>query len=439
MAMNTGVCLGASLVLAGWMASCSQGEAVVDGEATAFESGFRPRPEEVDEEAGGGGPLRSLAGAKLGDPIPGLTPSELAAFEAGRVLFEKRFTPEEGLGPLYNATSCSSCHSTPVVGGGAQLYRNFYISMFGNTESSMSAHFGLPSPVIPAYGPLGGGAFTLEAGRPVIPEQVFIFDVTTAQRNAIPVFGTGLFEFITNDTILANEDPDDTDADGISGRANYDNGDLGRFGVKAQSNNVERFTRPPLNNQMGITSDPFLGSAGTVSLSSAVQGTVDPDDPITDNDGIPDPEISMADLGDLIAFSRFLAPPDRKPFGFFEKRGEQVFDKIGCAKCHIPSLESSLGPVEAYTDLLLHDMGPELADGLQFGDLGPLGETTGSEWRTQPLWGVSMQAPFLHDGRAETLLQAVRMHGGEAQASRDAFVALDPNRREALIAFLEAL
>ena len=305
-----------------------------------------------------------------------------------------------------------------------------------------SAFPSLPSAVVPAYGPHtpASNLFTLEAGRFDIPATYFGSPVVVAQRNAIPIFGTGLFEFVDNQTILSNSDPFDLDGDGISGRPNYDFGDLGRFGVKAQSNNVERFTRPPLFNQMGITSDPFLGSAGTISLSSAAaQVTTDPDAPITDLDGVPDPEISVTDLGDLIAFSRFLAPPARLPFNVSAARGELLFGQLGCAKCHIPTLASSRGPVEAYTDLLLHDMGPGLADGLQFGAPSPGGPSTASEYRTQPLWGVSLHAPFLHDGRAATLAEAVDAHGGEAQASRDGFLALSPAEQEGVISFLEHL
>jgi len=386
-------------------------------------------------------PPRPLAGAHLGDPIPGLTRAELGAFRRGKVLFEKRFTPEEGLGPDYNSTSCSSCHSTPATGGSSRLYRNFFIAMYGFLPV-LSKLPDVPSPVIPAYGPAVNASqvFTLEAGRVVIPATYNGLPVTVAQRNAIPLFGTGLFEFVSNQTILANADPFDGDGDGISGRANFDFGDLGRFGVKAQSNNIERFTRPPLFNQMGITSDPFLGSAGAASLSSlAVQATGDPDIPITDNDGIPDPEISKADLGDLIAYTRFLAPPQRRPFDAAAFRGEAQFTAIGCAKCHIPTLDSSLGPVEAYTDLLIHDMGPGLADGLQFGVPSPGGASTGSEFRTQPLWGVVLSKPFLHDGRAGSLREAVLDHGGEAQISRDAFAALAPEQQSAVISFLEHL
>ena len=397
-------------------------------------------------QAGAGGARvftqRALAGAVLGDPIPGLTQSELDAFERGRAVFERRFTPEDGLGPVYNAVSCASCHSTPAVGGSAQLYRNFYLAMFGTAPSQL-AFFELPSPVVPAYGPhaLGGAPnFDLEAGRFVIPPDYFGNPVVVAQRNAIPVFGTGLFEFVSNATILANSDPFDADADGISGRPNYDFGDLGRFGVKAQSNNVERFTRPPLRNQMGITTDPFLGSAGTITLSSAAaQGTADPDLPTTDNDPIPDPELSAGDLGDLIAFSRFLAPPAKLPFTPQAAQGEALFASVGCTDCHIPSLPSSRGPVEAYTDLLLHDMGPALADNLQFGAPAPGPASSGSEFRTQPLWGVSLHGPFLHDGRAETLFDAIDMHAGEAQASRDNFLALTPSEQQDVVVFLEHL
>ncbi len=413
------------------------------------DAGNAPSPTEEPGEPGmiaASGPAqRNLAGAQLGDPIPGLTAEELAAFQRGQVLFEKRFTPAEGLGPLYNATSCRSCHSQPVTGGSAELYRNFYLAMIGTAPSQL-AHFEAPSPVVPAFGPhdLGGSTFfSLESGRLVIPPNYFGLPVVVAQRNAISIFGTGLFEFVSNATILANEDPFDANGDGISGRGNYDFGDLGRFGLKAQSNNIERFTRPPLRNQMGITTDPFLGSAGTVSLASvAVQGTSNPNNPTTDMDPVPDPELSHDDLGDLIAFSRFLAPPALKlPFTPAALQGQQLFGQINCTACHLPSLDSSLGPVEAYTDLLLHDMGPGLADNLQFGQpLASTGSTSSaSEFRSQPLWGVSLHGPWLHDGRAETLSEAIEAHGGEAQAIRDAYLALSSSDQQAVVEFLEHL
>ena len=129
------------------------------------------------------------------------------------------------------------------------------------------------------------------------------------------------------------------------------------------------------------------------------------------------------------------------PFSQAALEGEQIFAQISCTACHIPSLPSSLGPVEAFTDLLLHDMGPELADNLQFGaPLASTGSTSSaSEFRSQPLWGVSLHGPWLHDGRAETLFDAIAAHGGEAQAIRDAFMALPASDQDAVVEFLEHL
>ncbi len=376
---------------------------------------------------------------QLGDPLSDLTAEELAAFERGRALFTKRFKPSEGLGPLYNATSCASCHSAPTIGGTADLYRNFYLSTFFGRDPLG----GLPSPVVPAFGGMSTNQpHSLTRGRYVIPD--FPGLVRTAQRNSIPIFGTGLFEFISNETILANADPEDENQDGVSGRVNNDGAGMGRFGLKAQSNNIEFFTRAPLMNQMGITSNPFRGAAGTVSLDlgMAPQASSSPNSPTFDADGVPDPEISAQDLGDLIAFTRFLAPPQPQPFDDAARRGEAAFAQIGCAVCHIPELPSSRGPVRAYTDLLIHDMGDELADNISFGRpqvtvSDP--DTTFREFRTQPLWGISHFAPYLHDGRAETIDQAIRMHGGEGQGSRDAYAALSAAERSDLLAFLERL
>jgi len=383
-----------------------------------------------------------IGGPRLGGPMEGLTPDELAAFRRGRPVFEHRFTPSEGLGPFYNATSCASCHSTPVAGGSSPLYRNFYLGVyqFGATPGAQSS--AIPpflSQVIPAYGSGNFHAdaeFTLEGGRPLIPDDVFGFPVISAQRNSVPTFGVGLFEFVSDDTILEHYDPFDSDNDGISGQVNTQlNGTaIGRMGLKAQVNNIELFTRGPLQAQMGITSEAVEGGAGIVSLMRMQVGS-DPNDPTEDDDGVPDPEISHQDLSDLIAFARFLAPPAQVPFSQAALDGQAQFDTLGCTSCHLPSLASSRGPVEAYTDLLLHDVGVDLVDNIQLGEQ-PAALT---EFRTQPLWGVSLAAPYLHDGRAATLSAAIEAHGGEAAASRDAYLLLSESERENLITFLEHL
>ena len=379
----------------------------------------------------------------LGDPLDDLNATELAAFERGREVFLKRFKPSEGLGPMYNASSCKSCHSAPVPGGSSDLYRNFYVASYGQFPFLLPLP-GLVSPVVPAFGSPSQITFTLEAGRVVIPETFGPFDVQSDQRNAIPMFGVGLFEFVSDATILSHADPDDADGDGISGRANNDAAGLGRFGTKAQANNIELFTRAPLFNQMGVTTEPLQGSAGTVSMGhgATMQGSSTPNAPTFDNDGVADPEMPSSDLGDLIAFSRFLAPPQPKPFNEAASRGEALFETIGCAKCHLPELDSSRGPVRAYTDLLIHDMGPDLAGEVSFGTpqlsmSSP--PTTEAEWRTAPLWGISTAGPYLHDGRASTLEDAVLWHGGEAQAVRDAFSALSSQERGDVLEFLRHL
>ncbi|MFK7741765.1 MAG: di-heme oxidoredictase family protein [Planctomycetota bacterium] len=379
----------------------------------------------------------------LGDPMSGLTADELAAFERGREVFLRRFTPSTGLGPLYNASSCMSCHSEPAPGGGSDLYRNFYVATYGFSPFSFNLP-GLISPVVPSFGTILSQQFTLTGGRSTIPTNIGVLPVQSDQRNSIPMFGVGLFERISDQTILANADPDDADADGISGRANNDGVGLGRFGTKAQANNIEIFTRAPLFNQMGVTTNALLGEGAAVSMGHGafVQGSATPNAPTTDNDGVPDPEMSPSDLGDLIAFSRFLAPPQPMAFSESAVRGQTVFADVGCVKCHIPSLESSTGPVTAYTDLLIHDMGPELAGEVSFGSpqsSALASSTTESEWRTQPLWGVSRVGPYLHDGRASTLDDAIRMHGGEAESIREAYVDLSADQRADLLEFLRHL
>lgn len=381
---------------------------------------------------------------QLGDPLPGLTLEERGAFERGRAIFSRQFRPSEGLGPLYNATSCESCHSKPIPGGSAELYRNFLVATYGVSPAAASNLPGLISPVVPAFGHTSSLTFTLDQNRLGVPETINGQPVRVAQRNSIPLFGVGMFEFVSNSTILANADPDDRDGDGISGRANNDAAGMGRFGIKAQSNNIEFFTRAPLMNQMGITTDPFRGSAGTVSFESglAIQASSDPNGVTRDNDGAGDPELSARDLGDLIAFTRFLAPPQPRPLDSAAARGRATFTRIGCSKCHLPSLPSSRGPVAAFTDLLLHDMGSSLADDVSFGRPQASQNDpahTASEFRTAPLWGVSLFGPYLHDGRAESLEEAIRLHGGEATGARVAYESLPSSDQEEVVTFLRHL
>lgn len=372
----------------------------------------------------------------LGGPIEGLTDAQLRAFNRGREIMTHRFTPSEGLGnPTYNTTSCEACHSTPTIGGSSPLYRNFYLVALGDPPTQ-TRDPNVPSMAFPSYA-------GFEAPRPTIPVSTPDTPVVVAHRNAPPMFGVGLFEFVSNGTIIGGADPNDLfTPDGISGRFNTDTAHIGRFGYKAQANFIESFIRGAMFNQMGITSDPVAGSDGVVKLALLKQITVEFDEPKTDSDGVPDPEIPPSDMADLITFNIFLRPPHPQPFGPDEIAGEQLFSDVGCDKCHRPELPSAVGPLGAYSDLLLHDLGPDLADGISMGSpqlsiIAP--NHTANEFRTQPLWGVSMSGPWLHDGRADSLEEAILWHAGEAAGVIADYEALTADEKENLIKFLEAL
>lgn len=374
---------------------------------------------------------------ELGAPFPSATPDERAAFERGREVALRRFTPEDGLGPELNVASCGACHEKPVLGGSASHYRDFLLVADE-----------LAPDVVVLRGKNGVQRhFSLEHGRaPSDP-----LTNLGAIRNPIPFFGAGLLQEIPDAEIMSRADPEDADGDGISGRPNFDGVLVGRFGRKAQTARLELFLRGPLFNHLGITTDPLsaekraalpsfdatiaadvFAPTGEVGVIVAAQAVI-PDEPTVDLDAVPDPELSESDLFDLLCFTLLLAAPEPEPQTPESARGKRTFEDIGCAKCHVPAVRGPRGEIPAYSDLLLHDMGPDLADAF------PMGEARGNEFRTQPLWGVVAAAPYLHDGRAGTLDEAIRWHGGEAASIRDAYSALSDVERQELLSFLESL
>lgn len=384
--------------------------------------------------------------APLGQPGPWATAEQLKAFERGRVVAERRFALADGLGPAFNVTFCGSCHEKPNTGGSAGLYRNFFLSgrRFPDGAFVEGASAGKSGGVIRMYDHAPG-----RPARPEVPKTTNVI----AQRNPVPFYGVGLLAELDGKEILKRADPKDKDGDGISGRPNWDRGFVGRFGRKSQTVSIEAFIRGPLFNHMGITTDPLTqaqkaalpvdSSSGSVSavdprlaplraLRQVAQAAAD-DGPITDDDGVPDPEMSTADLFDLVSFSMLLAAPQVEPESEVTTRGRRLFDNLGCKGCHTPRLRSKRGLLPVYSDLLLHDMGPELADGIE------QGEASGSEFRTQPLWGIAAVGPYLHDGRADTLKSAVLWHGGEGQRARDKANKLTEAQWLDLEAFLMSL
>jgi CxxC motif-containing protein (DUF1111 family) len=378
--------------------------------------------------------------APPGEVMPRATTAQRESFTRGQRVAERRFAPEDGLGPTFNVTACASCHEKPVLGGAAGRYRDFLLT--GSVQPDGSFVSLGKNGVQNQYA-------VAEPSRVATAEGVS----HSATRNPIPFFGVGLLAEIDEAEILRHADPDDRDGDGVRGRPNYDRGYVGRFGVKAQTVSIEKFIRGPLFNHLGITTDPLSdarkaalpvvsSSQGNGETARAVWSLVGgvahaqvaaPDAPTRDDDDVPDPELSADDLFDLVSFAMLLAPPIPDQPTPETDRGKRTFSELGCASCHVPQLRGPRGGVPAYTDLLLHDMGEAMADGIR------MGEAMGNEFRTAPLWGVSAVGPYLHDGRADTLEQAIEAHGGEAGASAKRFAALDARAQSDVLAFLRGL
>ena len=364
-----------------------------------------------------------------GDPIPGLTPVEFEEFRLGLDDFLEVETPEEGLGPAFNGTSCAVCHNVPAVGGTSVV-------------SEIRAGRRGPRGEFLALDPSGESLFHLfsvpnHSCQPVIPAEATI----VARRVPIPLFGAGLVEAIPDETLLDLEDPADRNRDGISGRASIvtdrATGErrVGRFGWKAQHATLLTFGADAYRNEMGITNEVFPQEVA-VGVSRDRMRVCDP---IPDPEDVKDPRTERRGIDNFASFMKFLAPLGRGPLGEATITGEQVFGTLGCAACHIPSLTTgpSANPlfnrrsVQLFSDLLLHDVGT--GDGIQQ-DGG-----ASEEIRTPALWGVRLRRPLLHDGSAATIEDAVRRHAGEAELARRGFDESASEARAALLAFLRSL
>ena len=251
-----------------------------------------------------------------------------------------------------------------------------------------------------------------------------------ATRTSPDLFGFGLLDAVTDADILVRADSADRDHDGISGRVNRTpDGRIGRFGRKAFGPTLAEFNAGAFLIEMGIT-NPTNPHEETIG-GSPIPAGVDP---------TPDPELSAEALQSVFDFVRFLAPPPQLPLTPEGAHGRYLFGSMGCISCHTPTLYTGPNkvraldrkPVSAYSDLLLHDMGEARADIC-------LGLATPSEFRTEPLMGLRFAKHFLHDGAATTIEQAIDLHAGEAQRSRDRFAKASPKEREALLAFLKSL
>jgi len=362
---------------------------------------------------------------EIGEPLPGLTQEELARFEAGRAVFAHPFLPEEGLGPRFNENACNACHTFPTDGG------------TGETSVTKATRF-LDDGTCDLLTAQGGENVRIQVTHVArlmgaSPEST-VEGATHTARFTIPfVYGLGLVDAIPVGTLQALADPNDVDGDGISGRLGVNAaGSPARFGRKADTATLLDFSEGAFRLEMGLTTHvtPDEGRAGNLP-------------PVPDRtDPKPEPEVDEETLNSAVDFMRFLAPPAPADHGDdpVVVRGRGLFDTLGCAGCHVPVLRAGTAESPAianqaialYSDLLLHDMGEALSGSCTAG-------ATPTEYRTEPLVGLRYREIYLHDGRVGRVADAIMLHGGEAQAARDAYSALDRLTQEALLQFLDTL
>lgn len=415
-------------------------------------------------------------------------------FKVGDGIFRKLWvaapsstTSSDGLGPLYNSRSCQGCHlkdgrGRPPAPGEEAVALFLRLSVPPTTDEQRDALKTFRQATIPE--PTYGGQLQNFAIHGFLAEGEMVVthkdrkirladgtmvtlraptysvrnlnygpmrsDVMMSPRIAPPMIGLGLLEMIPAQAILANADPDDRNGDGIRGRANTgwdvttDRPMLGRFGWKAGEPTIRQQVAHAFAGDIGLSSAIApLSSGDCTPNQKACLDAPDGADPVEHVE-------VTGRMMDLVTFySRNLAVPARRNPGAPQVlAGKKLFHDIGCAACHVPSFRTASDPerpeqsdqlIWPYTDLLLHDMGEDLADHR------PEGAAGGRDWRTPPLWGVGLtksvngHTNFLHDGRARNLLEAILWHGGEAGPARDRVVKLSRRDREALLAFVNSL
>lgn len=432
-----------------------------------------------DELAGGSATVFDESRNAFSLPIPNLDAAHRASFFVGNSFFNQNWvaapastTGRDGLGPLFNARSCSACHFKDGRSQPPEKGTPFTTILLRVSALSVGPRGGpVPDPVygdqiqgnaLPGAraegdvfvdyedvdGTYGDGEkYTLK--RPSYRIENLAYGPTTqalsvSARVAPAMIGLGLLEAVPDDAINALADAEDHDGDGISGRRNIvwdeqaQKMEPGRFGWKAEQPSLLQQIAGAFRADMGLTTSLLPTENHTVGESEC--------------DRFPsggNPEVSDKILGDVLLYSRALAvPAPRTNTDPSVIKGKALFSELQCISCHFPTLttgefvelpEIAHQIIHPYTDLLLHDMGENLADHR------PVFAATGSEWRTPPLWGLGLlpkvngHGRLLHDGRARGFAEAILWHGGEAERSRDGFRSLSAADRAALVAFLQSL
>ncbi len=374
------------------------------------------------------GPVEPEENEILDGPVSGLTHEQNSQFLKGDVAFNEVFTIEKGLGPVFVANQCASCHAGD--GKGAPFVK---FTRFGQSDTSGNKFLSKGGPqlqhkAIPGFQP------------EQLPNQASFTDLI-----APAVTGLGFLDAVSDADLIALSDPLDANGDGISGRPHWNfipsYVTLRPWGIKQNNKSITRF------GKKAAIYDLLHQTAGAYNQDMGITSLFEPHDVYS---GLEiDPEVSTQTINELVFYLKTLkAPIPRNTHDPVVEAGKQIFSEIQCAACHTPTLKTSFSPISVisekefhpYTDLLLHDMGPELDDGYTEGF------ALTAEWRTPPLWGIGLSRNsqggeyyLLHDGRARSLEEAILMHGGEAEQSKKQYLQLSNSKKEQLIEFLKSL
>ena len=451
----------AGLLLLSWAAGCT-------GKVTSDLP-----PEQAQAGVQDPGARTSASQAGPGGPLPGLTPGELAAFQAGLAEFievELVQTPSgsaSGLGPRYNSTSCGRCHSQPGIGGTSPAVNPQVADATAHGATNSVPWF------VTANGPVrearfkqtlsgapDGGVHDLytitgrddapgcNIGQPGFgpagdPQTGQGGNDNLALRIPTPVFGAGLVEAVSDMAIVMNmaADADLKASLGIFGHPNVsgNDGTITRFGWKAQNKSLIIFAAEAYNVEIGVTNEFFPEERDETPGCLFNQLPEDSFDTTATA-----PLDAASDVQKFAFFMRLLAPPTPGPNTPSTVHGRTLFQTTGCALCHTPTLQSGNAtsaalanqPVNLFSDLLVHAMGNRLADGIRQGAAGP------DEFRTAPLWGVGQRLFFLHDGRTSDLVEAIEAHrskNSEATGVIERFNHLSGKDQQDLVDFVRSL
>ena len=459
--------------------SCSSDDDFTD---VPTDNEFSSEIEAREEFPGGATTIFDVSRSSFEFAASNLTIEDDIPFFTGNSLFEQNWvtapastTGRDGLGAFYNSRACANCHAFDGRGRVPEFEGEVDHGLLLRLKTATLNEFGdqigdhiyggqLQDQSVTQVLTEGNFRINYQDREIVYPDGNIIVlrspnyelinlaygdispNVVVSPRIANQMIGLGLLEAIEENELLENQDENDTDEDGISGRVNFvydfvkNETVVGRFGWKANQPSIEQQVAGAFLGDIGITSSIFTEENCTVGAdcSGVANGN---------NEGV-DFELSETALEAVTFYSSTLAVPARRDFDTDETaEGKKLFFEAECIKCHIPKYTTGSHEIDAlenqiiypYTDLLLHDMGEELADGI--GDF----TATGQEWRTPPLWGVGLintvnnHTQLLHDGRARNVEEAILWHGGEAENAKQNFMNYNEEERQKVIDFINTL